>query len=84
MKRIGCLLTILAMMLALWGSIPGAAFAGAEEEYTLPREEGTRQVVFYWYGEAWIMIPVICGSGIQMPTDTDTCSIPARMEPRWC
>ena len=71
MKRIGCLLTILAMMLALWGSIPGAAFAGAEEEYTLPREEGTRQVVFYWYGEGvdydtcdmWIWYPNADGHG---------------------
>lgn len=71
MKRIGCLLTVLAMVLALWGGVPAVPSARAEEEYTLPREEGTRQVVFYWYGEdadydtcdMWIWYPNADGRG---------------------
>ena len=67
MKRIGCILTALLMLTALWGGTP----ARAEEEYTLPREEGTRQVTFYWYGDGvdydtcdmWIWYPNADGHG---------------------
>ena len=71
MKRFGCILTALLMALAfLYG--PAAPFARAEEEYTLPREEGTRQVTFYWYGDdnedydtcdMWIWFPDADGHG---------------------
>ena len=71
MKRIGCLLTVLAMVLALWATAPAVPSARAEGEYTLPREEGTRQVIFYWYGEnvdydtcdMWIWYPNADGHG---------------------
>ncbi len=67
MKRIGCLLTVLVMVFALCG----VHAACADEEYTLPREEGTRQVTFYWYGESvnydtcdmWIWYPNADGRG---------------------
>ncbi len=67
MKRIGCLLTVLLMMVALCG----IHSACAEEEYTLPREEGTRQVTFYWYRDGvnydscdmWIWYPNKDGCG---------------------
>ena len=71
MKRIECLLTVLAMVLALWATAPAVPSARAEGEYTLPREEGTRQVIFYWYGEnvdydtcdMWIWYPNADGHG---------------------
>ena len=67
MKRIGCLLTALLMVFTLCG----VHAARAEEEYTLPREEGTRQITFYWYGEnvnydtcdMWIWYPNAEGRG---------------------
>ena len=69
MKRIVCILTALLMLSALQsGAAPSAR---AEEEYTLPREEGTRQVIFYWYGDGadystcdmWIWYPNADGHG---------------------
>ncbi len=70
MKRILCVLIALMMIPAF---MPGTAVssARAEEEYTLPREEGTRQVVFYWYGDGvdydtcdmWIWYPNADGHG---------------------
>ena len=51
MKRMACVLTALLMVFMLPARLPAAASARAEGEYTLPREEGTRQVVFYWYGD---------------------------------
>ena len=51
MKRIGCLLTALLMVFLLGTGTPAVLSARAEEEYSLPREEGTRQVIFYWYGD---------------------------------
>ena len=68
MKRIGCLLTVLVMVFALCG----VHAACADEEYMLPREEGTRQVTFYWYGDdnedydtcdMWIWFPDADGHG---------------------
>ncbi len=71
MKRIGCLLTALLMAFVLWAGTPAALFACAEEEYSLPREEGTRQVIFYWNGDGadyakcdmWIWYPNADGHG---------------------
>ena len=68
MKRTGCVFMALLMALTLLGGAPAAC---AEEEYTLPREEGTRQVTFYWYGEdvdydtcdMWIWFPEADGHG---------------------
>ena len=71
MKRFGCILTALLMALAFLCG-PAARLARAEEEYTLPREEGTRQVTFYWYGDdnedydtcdMWIWFPDADGHG---------------------
>ena len=70
MKRFGCVLTVLLMLSALWSGLPAAPSARAEE-YTLPREEGTRQVTFYWYAEdadydtcdMWIWYPNADGHG---------------------
>ena len=71
MKRFGCLLTALLMVCLLGSVIPAEPSASAEEEYTLPREEGTRQVIFYWYGDGadyekcdmWIWYPNADGHG---------------------
>lgn len=71
MKRIGCLLVTLLMVCALFGGSPAVPSARAEGEYTLPREEGTRQVTFYWYGDGvnydtcdmWIWYPNADGHG---------------------
>ena len=71
MKRIGCLLTALLMVMTFWGGAVDGYSASAEEEYTLPREEGTRQITFYWYGEdvdyntcdMWIWYPNADGHG---------------------
>ena len=70
MKRIGCMLTALGMVFLLLCG-PGLSSARAEGEYTLPREEGTRQLTFYWYGEdvdydtcdMWIWYPNADGHG---------------------
>ena len=71
MKRFGCILTALLMALAFLNG-PAMPSARAEEEYTLPREEGTRQVTFYWYGDdnedydtcdMWIWFPDADGHG---------------------
>ena len=48
MKKIMCMLTALLMTLTL---LCGPAAGAEEEEYTLPREEGTRQLTFYWQDE---------------------------------
>jgi len=70
MKRILCVLTALLMLTALLPE--GAAVSAARaEEYSLPREEGTRQVIFYWYGDGvnyedcdmWIWYPNADGHG---------------------
>ena len=66
MKRFGCMLTALLLALAMLGGTPARA-----EEYSLPREEGTRQVVFYWNGDGadyetcdmWIWYPNADGHG---------------------
>ena len=66
MKRFGCMLTALLLALTLLGGTPARA-----EEYSLPREEGTRQVVFYWNGDGadyetcdmWIWYPNADGHG---------------------
>ena len=71
MKRIGCLLTALLMAIVLWAGTPAVLFARAEEGYSLPREEGTRQVIFYWNGDGadyakcdmWIWYPNADGHG---------------------
>ena len=71
MKRICCLLTALLMAWVLLCGPSAAPSARAEEEYTLPREEHTRQVTFYWYGEnvdydtcdMWIWFPNADGHG---------------------
>ena len=71
MKRIGALLTALAFVIALLGGIQVLPSARAEEEYTLPREEGTRQVIFYWQADdadyetcdMWIWYPNADGHG---------------------
>ena len=47
MKKMMCMLTALLMALTLLCG----PMAFAEEEYTLPREEGTRQLTFYWQDE---------------------------------
>ena len=71
MKRTGCALTVLMMVLTLLCG-PGAVTAAcAEGEYTLPREEGTRQVTFYWRADdadydtcdMWIWYPNADGHG---------------------
>ena len=70
MKRFGCVLTVLLLLSALWSGSPAAPSARAEE-YTLPREEGTRQVTFYWYADdadydtcdMWIWYPNADGHG---------------------
>ena len=66
MKRIGCILTALLLALASFGGTSARA-----EEYSLPREEGTRQVTFYWQDEGvdydtcdmWIWYPNADGHG---------------------
>ena len=69
MKKAVCMLTALVMALLFSGGLAPAA--RAEEEYALPREEGTRQLTFYWYGEGvdydtcdmWIWYPNADGRG---------------------
>ena len=71
MKRIICILTATVMAIMLMSGLPDTISARAEEEYSLPREEGTRQVTFYWYGEnvdygtcdMWIWYPNADGRG---------------------
>ena len=71
MKKTGCVFTALLMVLALLCGPGTVSSVRAEEEYTLPREEGTRQVTFYWYGEGvnydtcdmWIWYPNADGRG---------------------
>ena len=71
MKRTGCLLTALLMMVTLLSGWTAGSAALAEEEYTLAREAGTRQVTFCWYGEnvdydtcdMWIWYPNADGRG---------------------
>ena len=71
MKRIVCLLAVLLMVFSVPGGLPAVPSAAAEEEYMLPREEGTRQVTFYWYGDGadystcdmWIWYPGADGHG---------------------
>ena len=68
MKKIMCMLTALLMTLTL---LCGPAAGAEEEEYTLPREEGTRQLTFYWQDEEadystcdmWIWYPNADGHG---------------------
>lgn len=68
MKKIMCMLTALLMTLTLFF---GPAAGAEEEEYTLPREEGTRQLTFYWQDEEadystcdmWIWYPNADGHG---------------------
>ena len=70
MMRIGCALTVLLMVFMLLCG-PAVPSARAEAEYELPREEGTRQVTFYWYREGtdynkcdmWIWYPNADGHG---------------------
>ena len=71
MKKIMCMLTALLMALALLCGPAAVPAARAEEEYTLPREEGTRQLTFYWQDEEadystcdmWIWYPNADGHG---------------------
>ena len=71
MKRIVCVFTVLLMALAMLYEPAVMSSASAQEEYTLPREEGTRQLTFYWYGESvnydtcdmWIWYPNADGHG---------------------
>ena len=66
--KIMCMLTALLMTLTLFC---GPAAGAEEEEYTLPREEGTRQLTFYWQDEEadystcdmWIWYPNADGHG---------------------
>ena len=68
MKKIMCMLTALLMTLTL---LCGPAAGAEEEEHTLPREEGTRQLTFYWQDEEadystcdmWIWYPNADGHG---------------------
>ena len=70
MKKILRMLTALWMALALMCGT-GISAAEAEEEYTLPREEGTRQLTFYWVQDSgnyekcdmWIWFPNADGRG---------------------
>ena len=60
LRMLTALLTVLALLCGT-----GIPAARAEEEYTLPMEEGMRQVVFYWYQDSgnydacdmWIWLP---------------------------
>ena len=71
MKKIMCMLTALLMALALLCGPAAVPAARAEEEYTLPREAGTRQLTFYWQDEEadystcdmWIWYPNADGHG---------------------
>ena len=71
MKRTGCVFTALLMVLAFLCGPAAVPAACAEEEYTLPREEGTRQLTFYWQDEEadydtcdmWIWYPNADGHG---------------------
>ena len=71
MKRIGSILTALVMALILLSGWTAAPSARAEEAYSLPPEEGTRQVIFYWYEDQvdydtcdmWIWYPNQDGRG---------------------
>ncbi len=70
MKKILCTWLALLMVMASAGGIMTLS-ARAEEEYELPREEGTRQLTFYWYGDGvdyekcdmWIWYPNKDGHG---------------------
>ena len=71
MKRAGCVFMALLIGLTLVCGQTAVLSARAEEEYTLPREEGTRQVIFYWQDEEadydtcdmWIWFPNADGHG---------------------
>lgn len=71
MKRLVGLLAALVMAFMLPGGQAAVTSARAEEEYTLPREEGTRQVTFYWKNDTadystcdmWIWYPNADGHG---------------------
>ncbi len=70
MKKTLRMLTALVTVLALVCGT-GIPAARAEEEYVLPREEGTNQITFYWYTESgnyekcdmWIWFPNADGKG---------------------
>ena len=70
MKRIACVLAALMTAFAFGGG-SAAGRARAEEEYALPREEGTRQLIFYWNNgggdydrcDMWIWYPNADGHG---------------------
>ena len=71
MKKAMCMLTALLMVLTVCCGPAAVPAACAEEEYTLPREEGTRQLTFYWQDEEadystcdmWIWYPNADGHG---------------------
>ena len=70
MRKTLRMLTALLTVFALLGGT-GMPAVRAEEEYTLPREEGTRQLTFYWYRpdtdydtcDMWIWYPNKDGKG---------------------
>ena len=65
------MLLALLTVLTLVSGTGISAVRAEEEEYTLPREEGTRQITFYWYQESgnyescdmWIWFPNADGKG---------------------
>ena len=71
MKKAGCLLIALLMALTILCGPFVISAARAEEEYTLPREEGMRQLTFYWFRDSgdydncdmWIWFPNADGKG---------------------
>ena len=71
MRKIWRVLTALLTALALVCGPMSVPAACAEEEYTLPREEGTRQLTFYWHDDEadydtcdmWIWYPNADGHG---------------------
>ena len=71
MKKHLRMLTALWMALAVLCGTGVFTAAEGEEEYTLPREEGTRQLTFYWFRDGggyddcdmWIWYPEADGKG---------------------
>ena len=49
MKKLLRMLTALWTALAILCGTGVSVLADGEEEYSLPREEGTRQLTFYWF-----------------------------------
>ena len=71
MKKHLRMLAALWLILTILCGTGGSAAAEGKEEYTLPREEGTRQLTFYWFRDGgdydrcdmWIWFPDADGKG---------------------